>query len=183
MKPENTKNSIVDYMNGHLSDEQLKSFEDELNQDPNLMKELNDAKNWQSQLQNEQLDTPTPQFSSIENKLTSKAWNFKNWGIGLSTAASITLVALFSFDQVDITNNEFETLTNSQNLYSEPVIQMVLSENTNIKQFVKEYNLSVVQMYPNTQIIDVKFNYALNQQLSTLTTDKRIILTKKIGGD
>ena len=181
MKSEETKNSIVDYMNGHLSNEESKEFEAKLNQDSNLMKELNEAKVWQSQLKNEPSDIPTPQFSSIEHKLTHNTWNLRNWGIGLSTAASITLVAFFSFDQANIVNNEFETLTNTQSLYNEPVMQIVLSENTNIENFVKEYNLNIVQIYPNTQIIDVKFNYILKSKLAILKADKRTVLTKKIG--
>lgn len=181
MKSEDTKNSIVDYMNGHLSNEESKKFEAELDQDPNLMKELNEAKNWQSQLKSEPSDLPTPQFSSIEHKLTRNTWNIKNWGVGLSTAASITLVVFFSFEQSNIVNNEFETLTSTQSLYNEPVMQIVLSENTNIESFIKEYDLNIVQIYPNTQIIDVKFNPMLKTKLAVLKTDKRTVLTKEIG--
>lgn len=183
MKSEEIKNSLVDYMNGHLSDEQSKEIENELKTNSQLAKELEDLKIWQKQLKSEELDMPTPQFSSIENKLTSNVWNLRNWGYGLSTAASITLVAFFSFDQATITNNEFETLTDVTSLYNEPVLQLVLSDNTNIEQFVSEYNLNLVQRYPNTQIIDVKFNPAVKNKLMMLKADKRIILTKEIGKD
>lgn len=181
MKYKEVKHNLADYMNGHLSDEQSKEIEHELKQSSQLTKELSDLKIWQNQLKNEKLDIPTPQFSSIENKLTSNVWNLRNWGYGLSTAASITLVAFFSFDQATITNNEFETLTDVTSLYNEPVLQIVLSENSNIEQFVNEYNLSIIQIYPNTNIIDVRFNQVVKNKLVMIKADKRIVLTKEIG--
>jgi hypothetical protein len=179
MKHENRKDNIVDYMNGHLSDEQSKEFERELNQNPDLMKELNEAQRWQTQLQDENLEAPTPQFSSIEGKLKRKTWN---WGYGLSTAAAVALVAVLFVGTNNTTpNNEFETLTDSSRIYSEPVMQMVLSENADINGFANEYDLNIVETYPNTQIIDVQFNHSLEKNLSVIKADERIVLLKKIG--
>lgn len=178
MKSETYQNSIVDYINGHLSNEQAKAFEDELSQNEDLQQALNEAKQWQTQLQDQPLDSPTPQFSSIESKLTTKQWGFKPWGYGLSTAASIALAAIIFVQPSSITNNEFETLTNSQAIYNEPVLQIVLSNETNIEDFVADYNLNLMQVYPNTHIIDVQFNDSLKELLKT---DERIVLTKMLG--
>jgi hypothetical protein len=180
MKLKQNRDYIVDYMNGHLSDEESKQFENELNQNPALMKELNEAQKWQSQLQNAPLDAPMPQFSSIEGKLKRKSWN---WGYGLSTAAAMALVAVLYIGTGGTPNNEFETLTDANSVYDIPVMQIVLSENVDIAGFANDYNLSVIETYPNTQIIDVQLNQALQDNLAILKADERIVLLKEIGAN
>lgn len=178
MKHKENKDNIVDYMNGHMSDEQSRLFENELNQNPALMKEFSEAKKWQSQLQNAELDAPLPQFSSIEGKLKRRNWN---WSYGLSTAAAVTLVAVLYVGTNNLPNNEFETLTDTNSVYTAPVMQIVLSENVDITSFASEYNLNIVETYPNTQIIDVQFNQILQDNLAILKADERTVLLKKIG--
>ncbi len=181
MKYKEVKHNLADYINGHLSQEQALELENELKQSSELRGELNDLKTWQTQLKHEQLDVPSPRFSTIEAKLTKPTWSFKHWGYGLSTAATIALVAVLSFEPNIVPNNEFETLTRSTSLYSEPVLQLVLTQETNIDEFVAEHQLSILQSYPNTHIIDVKLNESLQSTLHILKTDERIVLTKKIG--
>jgi hypothetical protein len=178
MKHEDNKDNIVDYINGHLSDEQSKEFERELDQNPTLMKELNEAKNWQSQLQSAKSDIPMPQFSSIESKLKRKTWNL---GYGLPTAAAIAIVTVLYIGTDNSPNNEFETLTDTNSSYSAPIVQIVLSDDVNISDFANEYGLSIIETYPNNQIIDVEFNSRIEQSLSTLKDDERTVLVKKIG--
>jgi hypothetical protein len=60
-------------------------------------------------------------------------------------------------------------------------MQIVLSENVDITSFASEYNLNIVETYPNTQIIDVQFNQILQDNLAILKADERTVLLKKIG--
>ena len=135
MKYDEVKNSLADYMNGHLPEDQAKEVENELKQSSQLQAEFDDLTRWQTQLKSEKLTMPDPQFSTIEKRLTQPKFSLKNWGYGLSTAATITLVAVLSFEPNVVPNNEFETLTSTASLYNEPVIQLVLTEDTNIDKF------------------------------------------------
>lgn len=179
MKHEQSKDIIVDYINGHLSDEQLKKFDSELSRDPDLQREVNEAKDWQSQLHDAEMDVPTPQFSSIEGKLKQGVGYY--WRYGLSTAAAVALVAVLLIGNGKAPNNEFETLTNTSSPYDEPVIQIVLSDNSSKTEFAQEYGLRILKTYPNTQIIDVQLTPILEERLTTLATDERTVLIKKIG--
>ncbi|MEM7510532.1 MAG: hypothetical protein AAF388_06340, partial [Bacteroidota bacterium] len=93
----------------------------------------------------------------------------------------VALVAVLLIGTNNTPNNEFETLTDTNSVYNAPVIQIVLSEDINKADFAKEYNLSILRTYPNTQIMDVQSTPELEKNLSTLEADNRTVFVKKTG--
>lgn len=191
--PNIKEDSILDYVNGHLSGAQLDDFEKALKQNPSLLEKVNETKAWQATLQSSRQgsqhssalnDGPVPQFSSIESKLHKRTWR---WSYALPTAASVALVAVLvvNFDgnnDMGIStqaNNEFETLTDATSTHTTPVLQIVLADNANADDFVQEYGLSIVKSYAQTQIIDVELSEGIQDDLQALESDPRVIFIKR----
>lgn len=185
MKRKDFKEDILDYLNGHLSEEQTKEFETELANSTELSNELKEAKDWQTKLQSSNLDAPMPQFSSFEGKLKQTKQIKWNLSYGLSTTAAVALVALLfvgtSYLPNYPSNNEFETLTDANSVYNVPVMQMVLSEYTELTDIVSFYNLDIIKTYPNKKIIDVRIDAMFKTNLNAIETDKRIVFLKQVG--
>ncbi|MEM0912009.1 MAG: hypothetical protein AAGJ37_13600 [Pseudomonadota bacterium] len=176
---------IIDYINGHLSEKQRQQFEEDLKNNKDLQAEVEQSRQWQKQMRQTKAPLPTPQFSSIQNKLEKPNASNRNFGLGLSAAASVLLVAFIfvgvGFDGADhtIENNEFETLTDASVESSSPFIQIVLADGTYAEDVIAEYGFSIRQTYPNRNIIDVE--YSKNTNLELLQVDPRIVLVKEIG--
>ncbi len=178
MKYEEQKDNVIDYINGHLSGDQLKEFEAELATNQQLADDLEQSKAWQATLQSQEAAVAMPQFSSIEHKLNKSSWN---WGYGLSTAAAVALAAFLFLGTSFQPNNEFETLTDTNSAYNTPVMQIVLSKDATLADIMSDYSLSVVKTYPNEQIIDININ--ANLDVEALEKDKRIVFVKRIGSE
>lgn len=171
---------IIDYINGHLSEKQRQQFEEALKNDEALQAEVAQSKQWQKQMRQTKAPLSTPQFSSIQDKLEKPNASHRNFGLGLSAAASVLLVAfIFVGIQPPADNNEFETLTDASVASSQPILQIVLADGADTEEVIAEYGFSIRQTYPSKNIIDVAHGENINLEL--LQSDPRIVLVKEIG--
>lgn len=175
------ESQVLDYLNGHLNDQQKQDFEHQLTQNPDLAAQLKESQGWQERIlaSSESLEEqPLPDFRRFEHKLKKKKSRLP---MGLSVAAALGVVAVLSVNQLPVVNNEFETLTDSTQTSELSKLQIVFTSGVDAEQFIQDYQLDVMQSYDNGNIIDVGLNPQVAAQFAQLSADQRTLLVKQIG--
>lgn len=169
---------IADYLNGQLNDDEMAQVEDCIRNDPEFAANMQSAKMLQTALKARGDNTTQPDFEAFSKRLDRKPWYAKwyNWA-PVPAAALAVFVIVTPSTQV----NEFETLTDTNQVYTQPAVRLVADSQSNLDALISEYQLSVIKRYPGVNAVDVTHSSNLPETIKQLEADSRTVLIKPLG--
>ncbi len=183
---------IADYLNGHLSLDNIKNVETALRRDETLRDQLTFERQLQQALREgePEIERVRPQFSQVTHRLRTKPafmeWlNWSTWGI--PTAAVMLLAFLFLGQKpAELGVIEYELLTDPVPEFTQPFLRLVAHHGTQaevLDALVTEYGLNVIDQHKGSYAIDVTIadGHSIDQVHERLSRDSRVRFVQRLG--
>ena len=183
MKSYEHESQIIDYLNGHLDAQSKREFEHTVQENSELKAMLDLAQQHQGLIRKQGQNSVTesvvsPSFAQFNEKLGTQKSSVGHWLKLAAVPFVFACVAVVSFTMKPVAVNEFETLTSEFEQYNVAALRVIVVSNDSVEEIVKDYNVQLLNHYPNAKAMDITGSGTLLSLQEKLAQDKRIIMVK-----
>ncbi|MBO1255943.1 hypothetical protein J3L16_09630 [Alteromonas sp. 5E99-2] len=185
MKNYEYESQIIDYLNGHLDAQSKREFEHALQENSELKAMLYLAQQHQESIREQSQNDVTesvvsPSFAKFSEKLDPQKNSASHWMKLAAVPFAFAFVAVVSFTMKPVAVNEFETLTSEFEQYNVAALRVIVVSNDSVEGIVKDYNIQLLNHYPNAKAMDITGSGSLLSLQEKLDQDNRIIMVKAL---